>query len=383
MSSIESPIYSGKGIINLGNTCYLNTVLQMLSVFPEFQPSQSKSPLYKKRDSHPLFIKWNELVEALITPTANPNETNQIIHPGHFIQTLVQHAKSKTFHPNQSEPQDAAEFLEFLVEEFHQILAHPVKADVHGTSQNTKDDLAKACYEMLGEIYRTSYSEIYPLCYGITVSTLTPLAPVSNSPFIQSQNKNPPKLKPLSIKPETFFFLNIPLPPCPPFQLNAPVTIYQCLDQLIQPEILDNDNAWYDEKLGYKRPVNKQTLFWNFPPILAITLQRLLPDGNKDNRVVQFPLKYLQLAPYVCGYNKDQYVYELMAVCLHHGDIGGGHYTAIVKRAESQWVHYNDHMVQPLPAFSPDTPDTVKQEELEKILQQPSVYCLLYRKMFA
>jgi ubiquitin C-terminal hydrolase len=382
MSSNDLSINMGKGIINLGNTCYLNTVLQMLSAFPEFQPSHPKSPLYKKREKHPLFIKWNEIVETLLSAD-KPEENNQVIHPGLFIQTLVQYAKSKTFHPNQREPQDAAEFLQFLVEEFHQILAHPVKADVQGTSENVKDDLAKACYEMLAEIYRTSYSEIYPLCYGITVSTLTPLSTVSNSPFIHPDKKDPSKLKPLSIKPETFFFLNVPLPPCPPFQLNAPVTLYQCIDHMIAPEIMDNENAWYDEKLGYKRPVNKQTLFWSFPPILAITLQRLLPDGNKDNRVVQFPLKYLKLTPYVCGYNKDQYVYELMAICYHHGDLGGGHYTAMVKKTDSQWVHYNDHMVQPLPAFPPDTPETVIQQELEKVLQMPSAYCLLYRKIFA
>jgi len=380
MSSNDLPFNPGKGILNLGNTCYLNAVLQMLSVFPEFQPSQPKSPLYKKRDKHPLFIKWNEMVESLLAP---PLQTSQVIHPGNFIQTLVQYSKAKTFQSNKREPQDAAEFLQFLVEEFHQVMAHPVKVDIQGSSENAKDDLAKACYEMMAEIYRTSYSEIYPLCYGITVSTLTPLATVSNSPFINPEKKDPSKLKPLSIKPETFFFLNVPLPPCPPFQLNAPVTLYQCLDQMIQSEILDNDNAWYDEKMGYKRPVNKQTLFWSFPPILAITLQRLLPDGNKDNRIVQFPLKYLQLAPYVCGYNKDQYVYELMAICLHHGDLGGGHYTAMVRRADWQWVHYNDHMVQPLPAFPSDTPETVRQQELEKVLQHSSVYCLLYRKLYS
>jgi ubiquitin C-terminal hydrolase len=340
--------------------------------------------LYKKRNTHPLIIQWNELVNTLNRPSIT--NARNILHPGQFIQTLVQHAKSKTFQPNQGEPQDAAEFLQFLVEEFHQILAHPVKTEIQGKSENSKDDLAKVCYEMLGGLYDKAYSDFYPLCYGVTVSTLMPLAPVTNSPFIQNQNqtsKTPKIQKPLSMKPESFFFLNTPLPPCPPFHHNAPVTLYQCLEHMLAPEIMENENAWYDENLGYKRSVSKQTLFWNFPPILAITLQRLLPNGNKDNRVVQFPLKYLQLAPYVHGYNKEQYVYELMAVGLHHGDLGGGHYTAIIRKAEGQWVHFNDHMVQPLPTFPPDTPEPVIQKELENILQHPAAYCLLYRKMYA
>ena len=363
-----------KGILNLGNTCYLNTAIQILSLFPEFHPSYPKSPLYKRRDSFPLIIKWRELMDSLLSTEKN----GQPIHPGDFIQTLSQHDKSNTFQANRSEPQDMAEFIQFLVEEFHQLLSRPVKADIQGKSENTKDDLAKACYEMLADIYRKSYSEFYPLCYGMTISTLTPLSLVSNSPFIQSQKKTPFKMKPLSIKPDTFFFLNLPLPPCPPFQHNAPVTLYQCFDQHVQPEILDNENAWYDEKLGYKRPVSKQTLFWNFPPLLAISLQRLLPNGSKDNRVVQFPLKCLDLSPYVYGYNKEQYFYELMAVGLHHGDLGGGHYTAMVRKSDTQWVHYNDHYVNLLPTFPSDTPETVIQGELEKILHHPDAYCLFY-----
>lgn len=364
LNDVPFKINLGKGIMNLGNTCYLNTVIQMLSVLPEFHPSQSKSLFYKKRHQHPIFIQWNEIMENLLSESSS----TAVIHPGMFIQTLFQNAKTNSFQINQNEPQDAAEFLQFLIEEFHQILAHPVKVNVQGNSANAKDDMAKICYEMLGNIYQTNYSEIYPLCYGVTVSTLTPISSLTNP-------------KPISMRPEIFFLLPIPLPPCPPFQINAPVTLYQCLDQMILSEIMENENAWFDEKLGYKRPVNKQTVFWNFPPILTISLQRLLPTGDKDNRVVQFPLKYFNLSPYVQCYNKDQFVYELVAVGLHHGNLGGGHYTAMVRRTETQWVHYNDHMVQPLPIFHPTTSDADNQRELEKILHHPDVYCLLYRKM--
>ena len=70
-----------------------------------------------------------------------------------------------------------------------------------------------------------------------------------------------------------------------------------------------------------------------------------------------------------------------MAIGLHHGDLGGGHYTAGVRRAERQWVHYNDHMIRPLPAFPPEMSEAEYQQELEKMLHHSDVYCLLYRKI--
>jgi ubiquitin C-terminal hydrolase len=144
---------------------------------------------------------------------------------------------------------------------------------------------------------------------------------------------------------------------------------------------MENENAWFDDTLQQKRAVTKQTLFWNFPPLLCITFQRLLPDGNKDNRVVQFPTEKLDLSPYAHGYNKEQYVYDLMAIGLHHGDLGGGHYTAGVRRPGGKWIHYNDHMVNALPTFPPEMPASEVQQEMEKMLFHPDVYCLLYRKI--
>jgi ubiquitin C-terminal hydrolase len=70
-----------------------------------------------------------------------------------------------------------------------------------------------------------------------------------------------------------------------------------------------------------------------------------------------------------------------MGVCLHHGNLGGGHYTSIVRKGNSHWVHYNDHMIQPLPQFPEHTPEHIIQQELEKIIHNPAVYCLVYRKI--
>ena len=60
---------------------------------------------------------------------------------------------------------------------------------------------------------------------------------------------------------------------------------------------MENENAWFDDTLQQKRAVSKQTLFWNFFLPFMLPLQRPLPDGNQDNRVIRFPIDKLDLSP--------------------------------------------------------------------------------------
>jgi ubiquitin C-terminal hydrolase len=133
------------------------------------------------------------------------------------------------------------------------------------------------------------------------------------------------------------------------------------------PEILEGDNAWFNEKTGKKEDVKKQISFWNFPKILIITFKRFTPDGtNKLNYLIDFPLYNLDVSKYIKGYNAEQYKYDLYGVCNHIGGVTGGHYTSFVKNSQNKWYHYNDDAVE------------ILQDE-QKIVT-PMAYCLFYRK---
>ena len=56
----------------------------------------------------------------------------------------------------------------------------------------------------------------------------------------------------------------------------------------------------------------------------------------------------IDLSSYVVGYNKNNYKYELYAICNHHGSVYGGHYTANVKK-DGKWFNYNDTVIKELP----------------------------------
>jgi ubiquitin C-terminal hydrolase len=148
------------------------------------------------------------------------------------------------------------------------------------------------------------------------------------------------------------------------FMMN---TLYECIDLFVNPEVLEGDNAWHNEKTGMKEDVQKQISFWNFPNVLVIMLKRFTPDGTqKINSLIQFPIDNLDLTKYVRGYNASSHIYDLYGICNHMGGVMGGHYTAFVKNADDKWVHYNDNSVEIV-------------ENRETIIT-PMAYCLFYRK---
>ncbi|XP_010787729.1 ubiquitin carboxyl-terminal hydrolase 31-like [Notothenia coriiceps] len=54
--------------------------------------------------------------------------------------------------------------------------------------------------------------------------------------------------------------------------------------------------------------------------------------------------------PYGLGRNPDDYLYDLYAVCNHHGNMHGGHYTAYCKNSiDGQWYCFDDSEVSPVP----------------------------------
>jgi ubiquitin C-terminal hydrolase len=68
------------------------------------------------------------------------------------------------------------------------------------------------------------------------------------------------------------------------------------------------------------------------------------------------------------GYKRDSYIYDLYAVCNHHGSCSGsGHYTATICTASNQWYTFND--------------ENVKQTEMKgESISSNIPYCLFYRK---
>ena len=217
--------------------------------------------------------------------------------------------------------------------------------NIVGKPANKVDDIALKCYEMIKKMFAKDYSEIWSLFYGVHVS----------------QIKNNETNEVVSMNPEPYFIINLPIP-----QGSKIINLYDCFDEYIKGEILEGENAWYNEKTNKKESVTKQLLFWNFPNILVIDIKRFNNRNIKNQVLINFPLEELDLTKYAIGYKKETNVYDLFGVCNHSGSVYGGHYTAYVKNANEKWYHYNDTNVEEL-------------KNLDKIIS-PKAYSLFYSK---
>jgi ubiquitin C-terminal hydrolase len=145
-------------------------------------------------------------------------------------------------------------------------------------------------------------------------------------------------------------------------------SLIDCFDLYVEGEILEGENAWFNEETNLKINIRKRIQFWSFPDILIIDFKRFNSRFQKNQILVTFPLDNLDLSKYVIGYKKECYKYELYGVCNHSGSVMGGHYTSFVKNANGNWYHFNDQEVS-----SVVIPENVIT---------PKAYCLFYRKKY-
>jgi ubiquitin C-terminal hydrolase len=272
---------------------------------------------------------------------------NCVVSPNRFINAIqnVASLKKRDLFTGYAQ-NDLPEFLIFIFDCFHEALQRKVVITVDGKTENDLDELAKTCYEMIKTNYSASYSEIIDLFFGIHVSLI-----------ITNDNSN----KILSIKPEPFSTINLPLP------INSnKCTIYDCFDLYTNYEFLEGQNAWFNEKTNMKQDVVKTIKFWSLPNILIVDFKRFNNSNKKLNNVIHTPLLGLDLSKYVIGYNKEQYIYELFGICNHNGEVQGGHYSAYIKNSNQKWYHFND---------------TDVNEISEAQLITSKGYCYFYRKL--
>ncbi|XP_069036803.1 ubiquitin carboxyl-terminal hydrolase 31 isoform X1 [Lepisosteus oculatus] len=151
-------------------------------------------------------------------------------------------------------------------------------------------------------------------------------------------------------------------------------TLTQCFQLYTKEEQLAPDDAWRCPHCKQLQQGSIKLSLWTLPDVLIIHLKRFRQEGDrrmKMQNMVKFPLMGLDMTPHVVkrsqsswslpshwspwrrpyglGRDPEDYLYDLYAVCNHHGTMHGGHYTAYCKNSvDGQWYCFDDSDVQPI-----------------------------------
>jgi len=344
-SQNNNEIYKNKGLsglANLGNTCFINSSIQIIShtyELNEFLNNENVMKKIKNKYDSALLVEWNNLRKLLW-------ENNCVVAPNKFIKTIQKVAEVKELELFTGYSQnDVSEFLLFLIDCFHNSLSREIKMNISGNPENETDELAIKCFNMIKNMYTKEYSEIWNLFYGVHVSEIVSLETG----------------KKLQQTPEPYFMIDLPIP-----ANNKTPNLIDCLNLYIEGEELTGENAWFNDETKEKINIRKKILFWSFPNILVIDFKRFNSRNQKNQIFIDFPLDNLDLSSYVIGYKKQTYVYELYGICNHSGNVYGGHYTCYVKNANGKWYHFND--------------TSVIEVSLVSAIVSAKAYVLFYRK---
>lgn len=329
------------GLVNLGNTCYMNSAIQCLSHTTEltnyFLSKKFVGDFRKDKNTSRLAKEWYKLLNGL-------HEENCIVSPKSFHKAIVEVSDECGINFGFTNQNDVQEFLVFFIDGLHESLCKEVIISISGKVKNPIDKMALEAMTQYRTFFKNNYSRIVKLFYGQLVSRI----------FVDNVVKSS------TYTPLCFFSL-----PIPNNNGSRKVTIIDCIDEYTKAEHLRGDNQWKNDEDGVKYDAVKKLDIWEFPSILIICLKRFDNFGRKRNDLVSFPIENLDLTSYCIGYNKFKSYFDLTGVCNHTGVSGYGHYYSYCRYKDNNWYEFNDRSVTKIDKGS---------------LVTSNAYCLFYKK---
>jgi ubiquitin carboxyl-terminal hydrolase 8 len=316
------------GLSNVGNSCYINSALQILSQIHELNDYLLRIQNVKNKADSTVTFEWIQLYKVF-------EDNHGTIIPNRFIERIKQVSKHKNRDEFASHEQnDSVDFFEFILECIHNSL--------NGIDHTLliQRNTGNAVDQYLKKIESIDQSIIPTLFLSCSIYR-----------YINPETE---KIEFDRIEHEYRIGISIPE--------RSPLSLHDCLVDTFNEELLSGENAWFDEKENTKKTVLKRSYLCYTPPILVLHLKRWRTNLTKKRFKIDSPL-LLDIQPFTIY--KEPCPYELFGIINHEGSIHGGHYYASIHK-NGLWYSMNDDSIQVIPN--------------EHLIHERN-YCLFYRKI--
>ncbi|KAF7444593.1 Ubiquitin carboxyl-terminal hydrolase [Pyrenophora tritici-repentis] len=348
-----------RGLVNTGNLCYMNSILQVLLFcvpFYDFLDQVAKRAVHSFKSETPLvdamimFLRDFKLIDSAATVEQlrlrlKGNDLEQYGEPltPEYVYDVIKRLP-RFDNMKRGQQEDAEEFLGFLLAGLHDECVHIIKtgkqsqpADTITSPKTERSGSVDGGWEEVGHKQKTAVTQ-----NSGAIDIESPVTKIFGGK-LRSEYKRPGEKA------------SVTLEPYQPLQLDIGEqninNISDALKNLTRLETLDG--AARGAKASTKQ-VHIETL----PPVLILHLKRFHYDEKGPQKIwkkIGYPLE-LELPKEVFPpHKRGSYQvqggfprYRLTGVVYHHGkNASGGHYTVDIRRQEGrEWIRMDDTMIR-------------------------------------
>lgn len=337
------------GLANLGNTCFLNVVLQALRYTPAIgeiflsNPGSEITPREESKKKE-LLKAFHTLVQDFWAVQAPPGASPSLVPRGflYSFHNVLKENEEYWYRPGQQ--CDAAEALQYILDSLHDALYRRVRMEVAGSASSAEETSQLKAIQSWAEFFGKEYSPIISQFNGQTQIRI-----------ICTNCEN------VSERYEPWLMLKAPIPGGDKVGALAP-TLKTCLDSAHEEETIDD---YMCDKCKGRHKAKLQHKISKLPGVAIVSLKRFTNMGHKVRGRIEWNLDDVDFAPWM-AFERNPFTnshdsethYETYAVIEHHGSLHGGHYRMYARESATTWLEYDDSSVRAVPPEHVVTPDS-------------------------